>query len=161
MVGGDGGAFDACRDLFDALARAAFHVGPVGSGARMKLATNLVLGLNRAALAEGLAFARSIGLDPAQALEIVLRGAAASRVADAKGPRMLAGDFAPEARLSQHLKDVRLILAEAPDRSGDAALGSPTSACWRPRKPPATARSTTARSSAHSTRRTVSESDRP
>lgn len=113
MVGGDAGAFAACRDLFDVLARAAFHVGPVGAGARMKLATNLVLGLNRAALAEGLAFARSIGLDPAQTLEIVRAGAAASRIADTKGPRMVAADFAPEARLSQHLKDVRLILAEA------------------------------------------------
>jgi 3-hydroxyisobutyrate dehydrogenase-like beta-hydroxyacid dehydrogenase len=113
MVGGDTGAFGACRDLFDALARAAFHVGPVGAGARMKLATNLVLGLNRAALAEGLAFARSIGLDPALTLEILRAGAAASRVADTKGQRMVAGDFAPEARLSQHLKDVRLILAEA------------------------------------------------
>jgi 3-hydroxyisobutyrate dehydrogenase-like beta-hydroxyacid dehydrogenase len=113
MVGGDAGMFGACSDLFDALARAAFHVGPVGAGARMKLATNLVLGLNRAALAEGLAFARSIGLDLAQTLEILRAGAAASRVADTKGPRMVAGDFAPEARLSQHLKDVRLILAEA------------------------------------------------
>jgi 3-hydroxyisobutyrate dehydrogenase-like beta-hydroxyacid dehydrogenase len=113
MVGGDAAAFGGCRDLFDALARAAFHVGPIGGGARMKLATNLVLGLNRAALAEGLAFAQSIGLDPAQALEILRAGAAASRVADTKGPRMVAGDFAPEARLSQHLKDVRLILAEA------------------------------------------------
>src|SRR5262249_49528252 len=45
MVGGDAGAFEPCSDLFDALARAAYHVGPVGAWARMKLATNLVLGL--------------------------------------------------------------------------------------------------------------------
>lgn len=113
MVGGDAGSFDNCRDLFDALARAVFHVGPVGAGARMKLATNLVLGLNRAALAEGLTFARALGLDPALTLDIIRAGAAASRAADAKGPRMVAGDFTPEARLSQHLKDVRLILDEA------------------------------------------------
>jgi 3-hydroxyisobutyrate dehydrogenase-like beta-hydroxyacid dehydrogenase len=113
MVGGDAGAFHACRDLFDALGGASYYVGPVGTGSRMKLATNLVLGLNRAALAEGLAFARSLGLDPAQTLEIIRAGAASSRMADTKGPRMVAGNFAPEARLSQHLKDVRLILDEA------------------------------------------------
>jgi 3-hydroxyisobutyrate dehydrogenase-like beta-hydroxyacid dehydrogenase len=113
MAGGDGRAFEACRDLFEAFARASFHVGPVGAGSRMKLATNLVLGLNRAALAEGLAFAAALGLDPALTLDVLRAGAAYSRVMDAKGPKMVAGDFAPEARLSQHLKDVRLILVEA------------------------------------------------
>ncbi len=74
MVGGDPRSFADCRDVFDAIARAAFHVGPVGAGARMKLATNLVLGLNRAALAEGLAFARRMGLDPSLTLEAPPRG---------------------------------------------------------------------------------------
>ena len=113
MVGGEGSAVTACRDVFETLARETFHVGPVGSGARMKLATNLVLGLNRAALAEGLAFARTIGLDPGLTLTVLQSGAAYSRAMDAKGTKMVAGDFAPQARLSQHLKDVRLILAEA------------------------------------------------
>lgn len=113
MAGGDERAFAACGDLFAAFARASFHVGPCGAGTRMKLATNLVLGLNRAALAEGLAFARAQSLDPALTLTVLRAGAAYSRAMDAKGPKMIAGDFAPEARLSQHLKDVRLILAEA------------------------------------------------
>lgn len=113
LCGGPTTAFEACRDLFEAFARESFHVGAVGAGSRMKLATNLVLGLNRAALAEGLAFAESMGLDPARTLEVLRAGAAYSRVMDAKGPKMVAGDFAPEARLSQHLKDVRLILEEA------------------------------------------------
>lgn len=76
----------------------------------MKLAVNLVLGLHRAVLAEGLAFAEACGLDPRQTLEILKSGPAASRVMDVKGEKMLTGDFALEARLSQHLKDVRLIL---------------------------------------------------
>jgi 3-hydroxyisobutyrate dehydrogenase-like beta-hydroxyacid dehydrogenase len=113
MAGGDAGAFGACRDVFGALAWASFHVGPCGAGARMKLATNLVLGLNRAALAEGLTFARSLGLDPGLTLTVLRESAAYSRAMDAKGPKMIAGDFTPQARLSQHLKDVRLILAEA------------------------------------------------
>ena len=76
----------------------------------MKLVTNLVLGLNRAALAEGLAFAESLGLDPALSLGVMRGSAAYSRIMDTKGERMIHRDFAPEARLSQHLKDVRLIV---------------------------------------------------
>ena len=112
MVGGDRAAFDACADVFARLGCQTFHTGPPGSGAKMKLATNIVLGLNRAALAEGLAFARGVGLDAAQALAIMRAGPAYSRIMDGKGDKMLTGDFTPEARLSQHLKDVRLILAQ-------------------------------------------------
>jgi 3-hydroxyisobutyrate dehydrogenase-like beta-hydroxyacid dehydrogenase len=111
-AGGHVEAFRACEDLFRLFARRWFYVGPWGSGARAKLAVNLVLGLNRAALAEGLGFARRCGLDPAALLDVLRSGAAYSRVMDTKGPKMLAGDFAPEARLAQHLKDVRLVLAQ-------------------------------------------------
>lgn len=110
MVGGDRAAYAACADLLGRLGGQTFHTGGPGSGAKMKLATNIVLGLNRAALAEGLAFARGVGLDPAQALAIMRAGPAYSRIMDGKGDKMLTGDFTPEARLSQHLKDVRLIL---------------------------------------------------
>ncbi len=79
----------------------------------MKLVTNLVLGLNRAALAEGLAFAEATGVDPRAALEVLRGSAAYSRQMDAKGEKMLAGEYAPVARLSQHLKDVQLMLASA------------------------------------------------
>ena len=83
----------------------------------MKLVLNLVLGLNRAVLAEGLEFARASGIDPWLALEILKASPAYSRAMDTKGARMLNEDFEPEARLSQHLKDVRLILASG-ERSG-------------------------------------------
>ena len=111
LVGGSARAFAACCEVFDCFARHVFRVGPCGSGARMKLVVNLVLGLNRAALAEGLAFAERVGVSPAQALEILKAGAAYSRVMDTKGEKMLTGDFTPQAKLSQHLKDVRLILS--------------------------------------------------
>lgn len=77
----------------------------------MKLVVNLVLGLNRAVLAEGLAFAKAQGLDPAFTLEVLRSGAAYSRAMDTKGDKMVREDFTPQARLAQHLKDVRLILA--------------------------------------------------
>jgi 3-hydroxyisobutyrate dehydrogenase-like beta-hydroxyacid dehydrogenase len=79
----------------------------------MKLVTNLVLGLNRAALAEGLAFAGALGLDAGRALALLRDSAAHSRVMDGKGEKMVRGDFEPQARLAQHLRDVRLILAES------------------------------------------------
>ncbi len=110
MVGGDHVGFDACLDIFDLLADATFHTGPSGSGAKMKLVTNLVLGLNRAALAEGLAFAEGLSLDLELVLKIMRRSAAYSRAMDVKGDKMIRKDFSPEARLSQHLKDVRLIV---------------------------------------------------
>jgi 3-hydroxyisobutyrate dehydrogenase-like beta-hydroxyacid dehydrogenase len=110
IIGGEAAPVAACADLFAAFASQAFHVGPWGSGARMKLVLNLVLGLNRAVLAEGLALARRCGLDPAATLEILRAGPAASRIMDTKGAKMLSGDFSPQARLAQHLKDVHLIL---------------------------------------------------
>jgi 3-hydroxyisobutyrate dehydrogenase len=67
------------------------------------------MGLNRAALAEGLALARAAGLDPELTLSVLREGNAYSRVLDLKGRKMIEGDFRPQARLSQHLKDVRLI----------------------------------------------------
>jgi 3-hydroxyisobutyrate dehydrogenase-like beta-hydroxyacid dehydrogenase len=113
MAGGEPEAVRRCEPLFGLFASKWFHVGPWGSGARMKLVVNLVLGLNRAVLAEGLALARASGLDAAAALEVLRAGAAYSRVMDTKGPKMVARDFTPEARLTQHHKDVRLILAAA------------------------------------------------
>jgi 3-hydroxyisobutyrate dehydrogenase-like beta-hydroxyacid dehydrogenase len=117
MVGGAKEAFEQCQDLFRCFAPRTFHVGPCGSGAKMKLVTNLVLGLNRATLAEGLALAKVVGLDLAQTLDVLRNSPAYSRAIDVKGAKMIAGDFAPQARLSQHLKDVRLML-EAASRAG-------------------------------------------
>jgi 3-hydroxyisobutyrate dehydrogenase-like beta-hydroxyacid dehydrogenase len=83
----------------------------------MKLVVNLALGLNRAVLAETLAFAHASEVSPAVALEVLKAGAAYSRVMDDKGQKMLDHDFTVEAKLSQHLKDVRLILAAAAGHS--------------------------------------------
>ena len=111
MVGGEDAVFEQCRDLFMKFAREAVHVGPCGSGAKMKLVTNLVLGLNRAALAEGLAFAWDLDLNPVQTFDVMRRSMAYSRIMDTKGEKMITQDFTPQAKLSQHLKDVRLMLA--------------------------------------------------
>lgn len=113
MVGGDRSDFEACVDLWPILGGKVFHVGGCGSAAKMKLVTNLVLGLNRAALAEGLSYAEAIGIRPEAALMVLQASAAYSKTMDTKGRKMIDGDFQPQARLSQHLKDVRLILNSA------------------------------------------------
>jgi 3-hydroxyisobutyrate dehydrogenase-like beta-hydroxyacid dehydrogenase len=113
MVGGDPNTFAACADLWPVLGQKVFHVGPCGSAAKMKLISNLVLGLNRAALAEGLAFAERIGVSPAAALEVMIGSMAYSRAMDVKGRKMVERDFTVQARLSQHLKDVRMMLQAA------------------------------------------------
>ena len=112
MAGGEPEVFVRCRPLLALFSKQAFHVGPWGSGARMKLVVNLALGLNRAVLAESLALARASKLDLRAALEILKSSPAYSRAMDVKGAKMIEGDFAPQARLRQHLKDVRLILEQ-------------------------------------------------
>ncbi len=106
-------AFIAAGDLLAQFGRQVFHTGATGSGSRMKLVLNLVLGLQRAVLAEGLEFARKSGVDPQRALEILKAGPAYARVMDNKGQKMLSGDFQPEARLAQHWKDVTLMQQSA------------------------------------------------
>jgi 3-hydroxyisobutyrate dehydrogenase-like beta-hydroxyacid dehydrogenase len=117
LVAGAQSAFNACSDLWNCLAAKTYFVGAWGNATKMKLVTNVVLGLNRAVLAEGLVFAETIGLSKEDALNVLLNSPAYSRTMDAKGPKMVRGDFTPEARLAQHIKDVRLILAEA-ERGG-------------------------------------------
>ncbi|MFM8726471.1 MAG: NAD(P)-dependent oxidoreductase [Planctomycetaceae bacterium] len=113
IVGGEPDIFQQCRNLWPVLGSSVFHVGCSGSAARMKLVTNLVLGLNRAALAEGLVYAASQGISPSAALEVLRGSAAYSRQMDTKGAKMIAADYSVQARLSQHLKDVRLIVETA------------------------------------------------
>ncbi|MEN9628838.1 MAG: 2-hydroxy-3-oxopropionate reductase [Pseudomonadota bacterium] len=100
-------------DLLQALSPARVHVGGPGLGAGAKLATNLVLGLNRAALAEGLALAERLGIEPEAFLQLVLATPARSDAALVKGRRMVRGEFEPQSRIRQHLKDVQLMLDAA------------------------------------------------
>lgn len=106
LVGGPAMGLDW---LFDALGRAHYHLGDIGNGNRAKLAVNLVLGLNRAALAEGLVFAETIGLDPTAFLGLLQNTAANSAVMPSKGRKMVERDFAPLGRIAQSAKDFALI----------------------------------------------------
>jgi 3-hydroxyisobutyrate dehydrogenase-like beta-hydroxyacid dehydrogenase len=123
LVGGVPEDAERCREILTTFCQQIFFTGPAGSGAKMKLVVNLVLGLNRAALAEGLAFAESYGIAPADALQVLRAGVSYSAVMDTKGEKMVTGNFAPQARLSQHLKDVRIIL----DVAGQCGISLPLS----------------------------------
>ena len=83
---------------------------------------NLVLGLNRAVLAEGLSFADKLDLDLETVLNVLAKSPASSKVIETKGEKMLTGDFTPQAKLSQHHKDVALILESAEKQGGSLPL---------------------------------------
>jgi 3-hydroxyisobutyrate dehydrogenase-like beta-hydroxyacid dehydrogenase len=113
LIGGDSAIAAEVKDVFGALFARSFHVGKIGDGGRAKLAVNLILGLNRLAMAEGLVFAERLGLDPAAFLNVARGSASYSQVMETKGPKMLSGDFSPEGRAKQTLKDVHLMLDQA------------------------------------------------
>lgn len=113
LIGGDIAIADKVKPVLDALFVRRFHVGKIGDGGRAKLAVNLILGLNRLALAEGLVFAERLGLDPAAFLDVARGSASYSQVMETKGPKMVRGDFSPEGRVKQTLKDCHLMLIQA------------------------------------------------
>ena len=117
LIGGKEATVARVEPLLKMILEQYFYLGAVGSASRFKLVHNLMLGLHRAVLAEGLTFAEALGFSPATTLEILQQTPAVSGVMETKGGKMVAADFAPQARLSQHLKDVRLILSEA-ERAG-------------------------------------------
>jgi 3-hydroxyisobutyrate dehydrogenase-like beta-hydroxyacid dehydrogenase len=113
LIGGDEKVAADAAPVLDALFPKRFHIGKAGDGGRAKLAVNHILALNRLALAEGLVCAARLGLDPAAFLKVARNSAAASQIMDSKGAKMINGDFAPEGRVRQSLKDTRLILDQA------------------------------------------------
>lgn len=112
FAGGDPALVDACRPIFSAIGRRTTHVGPVGSASLAKLATNLLVGLNTAALAEALVLGAKGGLAPGTLLDILKDSAAASKMVDVRGPLMVERRFEPQMKLDLFLKDFRLMLEE-------------------------------------------------
>jgi len=114
LVGGDRAVMERAAPVLDAICPRRHYLGAVGSGSRTKLAVNLILGLNRAAFAEGLVFAERLRLDPVAFLEVARSSAAYSQVMDIKGPLMARREFgSPQSRVDQSLKDFRLMVEQA------------------------------------------------
>ncbi|MDJ1017746.1 MAG: NAD(P)-dependent oxidoreductase [Paracoccaceae bacterium] len=121
LLAGDGSGLDAFEEIADAISPNRERVGAIGNGNKTKLAINCVLGLNRAAVAEGLVFAEALGLDPATYLQTALKSAARSDVMAAKGPMMVERDFTPLGRIAQSQKDFKLIRDMA-ERNGHGGM---------------------------------------
>jgi len=113
LVAGEGEAVESAQALLRVLCPRSIRVGTIGNASRTKLAINLILQNNRAALAEGIAFAESLGLDGRAFLAAARESAAWSHVMETKGEKMLTRDFRPQSYISQTLKDAELILGEA------------------------------------------------
>ncbi len=113
LIAGTDRAVARVAPVLDAMVPKRHRVGVPGDGGRAKLAINLMLGINRAALAEGLVFAERMGLDPTAFLAVARDSAAYSQIMDVKGAKMIAADFTPHGKVTQSLKDFSLMLAQA------------------------------------------------
>jgi 3-hydroxyisobutyrate dehydrogenase-like beta-hydroxyacid dehydrogenase len=108
MVGGTDAALKDVEDVLLAMGRKVIHMGANGSGATAKLAHNTIVGINMAALAEGMAIAAKGGINGSAFFELVQSGGAASRTAELKGEKILTNDYDVQFSLALMLKDLRL-----------------------------------------------------
>jgi 3-hydroxyisobutyrate dehydrogenase len=113
LVGGDANVYERARPVLTPMSRDVIHLGPIGSGARMKLVNNFVCGVQAAALAEGLALVEASGLDVDKAVTVLANGAPGSPLVKALSARMTARDYRVLFRLSLMRKDLAYAVDEA------------------------------------------------
>ena len=113
MVGGDKAVFDKHYDLMKAMAGSVVHTGDIGAGNVTKLANQVIVALNIAAMSEALTLATKAGVDPDLVYQAIRGGLAGSTVLDAKAPMVMDRNFKPGFRIELHIKD----LANALDTS--------------------------------------------
>ena len=121
MVGGKPSDFERALPVFDVFGRAT-HVGPHGSGQLTKLANQMIVGITIGAVAEALLLCEKGGADMARVRQAITGGFADSRILQVHGQRMVERDFAPRARMSVQLKDMRNALATAQEVGFDAPI---------------------------------------
>ena len=112
MAGGEASTFEQVKSIFAPLGRAT-HVGPSGSGQLAKLANQMIVGITIGAVAEALLLCEKGGANMAQVKEAITGGFADSRILQVHGQRMVDRDFAPRARMTVQLKDLRNALDTA------------------------------------------------
>jgi 2-hydroxy-3-oxopropionate reductase len=113
MVGGTEEAFAKAKPLFEKMGKNITHVGGVGDGQTTKVANQIIVALNIAAVGEALLFASKAGADPAKVRQALMGGFAASRILEVHGERMIKRTFNPGFRIGLHQKDLGLALAGA------------------------------------------------
>ena len=113
IVGGAAATFEACRDLFRAMGTNIFHVGGPGQGLAMKLVNNMLIQVNRVAVAEALVMGVKAGLDPRTIYEVIRVSTGTSHAFETGVPKILARDFAPGGTVDITYKDQELETAFA------------------------------------------------
>ena len=113
IAGGDEKTFTACRDLFEAMGARIFHVGGLGQGLAMKLVNNMLIQVNRVAVAEALVMGVKAGLDPKTIYEVIRVSTGNSYAFEQGVPRILARNFAPGGTVDISYKDQELETAFA------------------------------------------------
>ena len=113
MVGGKKDLFDKYYDMLMVMAGSVVYVGELGSGNVAKLANQIDVAVNIAAVGEALAFAKKAGTDPELVYQAIRGGLAGSTVMDAKAPMMLSRNFKPGFRIELHIKDLNNALNAA------------------------------------------------
>ena len=113
MVGGAQAAFDRVRPLFELMGKNITLVGGNGDGQTTKVANQIIVALNIAAVSEALVFAAKAGADPAKVRQALMGGFASSRILEVHGERMIRRTFEPGFRIRLHQKDLALALAGA------------------------------------------------
>ena len=113
LIGGSAEALDAARPVFAVLGRDVVHLGPVGSGALMKLVNNFVCGVQAASFAEAVSMVDVGGLDRAKAMSILTGGAPGSGIVKRVAERIAANDFTPNFALRWMAKDLAYALRAA------------------------------------------------
>ncbi|MFT3720832.1 2-hydroxy-3-oxopropionate reductase [Pseudorhodoferax sp.] len=113
MVGGTEAAFAKALPLLEKMGKNITHVGGVGAGQTTKVANQIIVALNIAAVGEALLFASKAGADPAKVRQALMGGFASSRILEVHGERMIQRTFAPGFRIGLHQKDLGLALAGA------------------------------------------------
>ena len=123
MVGGPQETFDQVKDILGVMGASVTHVGEVGSGNMTKLANQIIVALNIAAMSEAMVLAAKAGVDPEKVFEAIRGGLAGSAVLNAKMPLVLKGNFKPGFRIELHIKD----LANALDTAHEVGVPLPLS----------------------------------
>jgi 2-hydroxy-3-oxopropionate reductase len=113
MVGGESAVFDRVLPLFQLMGKNITHVGGVGAGQTTKVANQIIVALNIAAVSEALVFASKAGADPAKVRQALMGGFASSRILEVHGERMIKRTFNPGFRIKLHQKDLNLALQGA------------------------------------------------
>jgi len=113
MVGGQQAVFDKIKPLFELMGKNITRVGEAGAGQICKVANQIIVALNIAAVSEALVFASKAGADPAKVREALMGGFAASRILEVHGERMIKRTFNPGFRIALHQKDLNLALQSA------------------------------------------------